>query len=280
MIFEKPKGKLIPVGEQEVFVIEQGSGGNPLVFLHGGGPGGDSWLDFSPVLPYFDDRHCIFIDLPQYGGSSKKPFEGPNWSYFAKHVIGALDAIGVEKVDFACSSVGGSVALAAAADYPERVRRLVCSGSQPTADAPEILPEQKVMGQTFLGPYFSGEGPTLEKTRTLMKDAEWYDETKIPQFRIEARLAGALKTMELRMTPGASGTREDLSDKLPKVTAPSLFFWGKEDPFLTPEYALRLSRTVQYGDVHVMHKASHHLFAERPKDYALVLRSFLDADLA
>lgn len=275
-----PEGKLIPVGEQEIFVIEQGEGGMPLIFLNAGPLGSGGWLDFSSQLPYFQDRKTVFPDLVHYGKSSKVPFNEPNWSYQARHIVGMMDALGIEKADFAGSSVGGSVALALAADYPERAHRIILSGSQPTIDVPEEPEEHKGWGAQWMPDFYSGEGPTREKLLRVMKGAEWYDETRIPESRIQARLAGAIESKELAVMPGARGIREDLTEKLPKVAAPCLFFWGKQDEFVPLAYVLRMSRTVQYGDVHIMHKASHHLFVERARDYALVARAFLDADLA
>ncbi len=279
MIAERPQDKLIPVGDQQISVIEVGSGGIPIIFLHGGPLGGSSWLDFSPVLPYFTDRKCVFIDLPQYGNSSKVPFNEPNWSYYARHIVGAMDAIGIDKADFAGSSAGGSAALATAANFPDRVRRIILSGAQPTVEVPEEPEEHKGWGGQWMKDFYSGEGPTHEKVLRVMTGAEWYDASKIPPERIAARLAGAIETQELATTPGARGWREDLTDKLPTISAPCLFFWGRQDEFVPLTYVQRMADTVQHGDVHVMHKASHHMFAERPKDYSLIVRAFLEQDL-
>jgi pimeloyl-ACP methyl ester carboxylesterase len=191
-----------------MFAIDEGSGGPPVVFLHGGGPGGDSWIDFSPVLPYFKDRRAIFLDLLQYGGSSKNPFppDELSWSYHARHIVGAMDALGVDKADFVCSSIGGSAALATAAMYPERVRRVVLSGSQPTIDVPGSLPEASGIGAKWVTPYYADEGPTWEKAQKLMAALEWYDASKMPTSRVDARLAGSMKLLELQATPERSRT--------------------------------------------------------------------------
>jgi pimeloyl-ACP methyl ester carboxylesterase len=275
----RPEDKLISVGDAQLSIIERGSGGVPLLFVHGGGPGGDSWLDFSPVLEYFRDRRVIFLDLPQHGGSSKEPFDEPRWSYHGRHIVGALDALGIDRADLAGSSTGGQAAIAAAANHPGRLRRISCSGTQFSPTHPLITEEQKAIDAKWVDPYFAGEGPTYEKTKVLIEGLEWYDPATLPLERIQARQDGVMKLMDLMAIPGARGQREDLTDKLPLVSSPTLFLFGAQDPFLSAEYAIAMSRAVQYGDVHIMNKASHHLFAERPKDYALVLRSFLDADL-
>jgi pimeloyl-ACP methyl ester carboxylesterase len=276
----RPEDKKIPVDGRTMSVIERGSGGVPLVFIHGGGPGGDSWLDFSPVLEYFSDRRVVFLDMCQFGGSSMEPIVGPAWSYHAKYIAGTLGALGIDRADFCGGSTGGLAMLKLAVDYPNRVRRLVVSGSQPTATHPTITKEQIAFGDIVTEPLWSNGDPTYDIVRTLIIDAEWYDVSKLPEERIQARLEGLLAQKPQQGIPGVRGESQDLTAELSKVAAPTLFFYAAQDPFLSAEYAAALSRMVQYGEVHIMGRASHHLFAERPKDFALVLHSFLDADLA
>jgi 2-hydroxy-6-oxonona-2,4-dienedioate hydrolase len=275
----RPEETLLPVYDRTISVIERGAGGVPLIFIHGGGPGGDSWLDFSPVLEYFGDRRVVFLDLPQYGGSSKEPIVGPYLSYHAKYIVGAMDAIDIDRADFCAGSTGSLAELVVAVNYPDRVRRLVVSGAQPVPVHPTIRDHQYTIGDKLTAPLWANGDPTYDVMRTLILDAEWYDPATLPEERIQVRLKGLLDQKHLEGVPGVRGEPEDVADRLSEVGAPTLFFYGGEDPFLDGEYAMALSRIVQHGDVHIMAKASHHLFAERPRDFALILHSFLDADL-
>lgn len=144
----EPDGKLIEAGGHSIHYIDMGSG-TPTVFLHGGGPGCSSWTDFGTVAGIFaDDRRLILMDMLQYGRSSKEPFRAPRWSYHAEVIGRALDAIGIEKADFVCNSVGGSTALALAAERPELVGKLVITGSEPVPGAVPLTPELGVAGKT------------------------------------------------------------------------------------------------------------------------------------
>lgn len=278
----KPEGQLLQVEDRKIFVITQGSGGVPLIFLNCGPLGSGGWLDFKYQLQYFGDRMTVYPDLPQFGDSSKEPFNEPNWSYYAKYIVGMMDQLGIEQADFAGSSAGGSTALAIAANYPGRARRIIMSGAQPTVEVPEEPEEHKGWGGPggWMAGFYDEVGPTREKLLRIMEGAEFYDPKMIPEERIQERLQRAIDVKELATTPNARGFREDLTDKLPTISAPCLFFWGKQDEFVPLAYVLRMARTVQYGEVHIMHKASHHLFVERAHDYALVAHAFLDADLA
>jgi 2-hydroxy-6-oxonona-2,4-dienedioate hydrolase len=277
----KPEGKLFEIYDRKIFAITQNEHitGTPLIFLNCGPLGSGGWMDFKYVLPYFQDRMTVFPDLPEFGDSSKEPFSEPNWSYYAKYIAGMMDELGIEQADFAGSSAGGSTALALAANYPNRVRRIVMSGAQPTIEVPEESEEHKGWGGQWMKDFYNGEGPTREKVLRVIKGAEFYDDSRIPEERIQERLRRAIETQELATTPNGRGRREGLTDKLPGISAPCLFLWGRQDEFVPLTYVQRMADTVQYGEVHVMAKASHHLFVERPRDYSLIVRSFLDAEL-
>jgi pimeloyl-ACP methyl ester carboxylesterase len=280
-MIEAPAGRAVKAGDHEMWVTEIGAG-RPTVFLHGGGPGCTGWTDFGPVVPAFAaDRRVILIDLLLYGRSSAVKIEGPRWSYQADHLALALDELGVEDADFVCSSIGGAVALALAARHPAKVRRIVLSGSVPTPrDAAPPTPELGKEGSTAWANYYAGAGPTWAKARHIMARLEWFDETRIPDRTVDLRYENSL-------LPGPrlvgenwmnTGTPEDLGPVLPSIQARILFLWGMYDPFLVPEYALSLARTVPYGDVYVMDDASHHMEEERPADYTRIVKSFLDGE--
>jgi pimeloyl-ACP methyl ester carboxylesterase len=260
---QAPPGRLVKAGQHEMSVIEIGDG-EPLVFLHGGGPGCTGWTDFAPVVPAFADRRVILLDLLLYGHSSAVKIDGPRWSYQADHVALAL----AER----------AVALALAARHPELAGRIVLSGSVPTMkDARPPTPELGQEGSTAWRNYYGGDGPSWEKTRHIMARLEWHDASKIPDATVDQRYANSL--LDGPRLVGAdwanTGTPEDLGPVLPSVKSRVLFLWGLYDPFLVPEYALSLARTVPYGDVYVMTNASHHMEEEYPQEYARIVRAFL-----
>jgi pimeloyl-ACP methyl ester carboxylesterase len=254
--------------------------GFPTIFLHGGGPGCSSWTDFGPVIPYFEGtRRLLFVDMLQYGQSSKVGADGPLWAWHAKHIVAMMDAKGVEKADFVCSSIGGSAALAVAAYYPDRVRKVVLTGSAPMKRGAQPASEELgVLGSTAWARYFADEGPTWEKCREIMATLEWYDASKIPDSTVDLRFKQSTDPgiLELGPTRERRGFPEDLEEDLKKVTAPVLFMWARYDPFVVPAYAQMLADTVVNGDVYVMDHASHHLEEELPADYSAIVLAFLN----
>ncbi|MFZ3566417.1 alpha/beta fold hydrolase [Streptomyces sp. BH097] len=256
--------------------------GPDTVFLHGGGPGCTAWSDFGPVADLFAaDRRCLLVDIQQYGKSEKSPIEGPMWDHHAAKTVGLLDTLGVDRADFVCSSWGGTIALNLAAKYPERVRSLVITGSMPVFYGPLApLPENGHRGRTARDVYYGGEGPTREKMRDLITKLEWYDGAKLPEETLTLRYEQSLDEEEralAAMSDSPRGDWQDLTEELGKIQAPTLFMWGMQDAFLTPDYPLMLARMVPNGNLHVMDHTSHHLEEERPEAYHSVVSGFLNS---
>ncbi|MFZ3598964.1 alpha/beta fold hydrolase [Streptomyces sp. BH104] len=256
--------------------------GPDTVFLHGGGPGCTAWSDFGPVADLFAaDRRCLLVDIQQYGKSEKSPIEGPMWDHHAAKTVGLLDTLGVDRADFVCSSWGGTIALNLAAKYPERVRSLVITGSMPVFYGPLApLPENGHRGRTARDVYYGGEGPTREKMRDLITKLEWYDGAKLPEETLTLRYEQSLDEEEralAAMSDSPRGDWQDLTEELGRIQAPTLFMWGMQDAFLTPDYPLMLARMVPNGNLHVMDHTSHHLEEERPEAYHSVVSGFLDS---
>lgn len=272
---EAPQGKFVSVGDHKMHVIDVGSG-EPIIFLHGGGPGADAWVDFGMVLPYFTDKRCILPDLIQYGKSDLPYHSEPTWSFHARHVDLLMEAMGIEAAPFVCSSVGGAVALAMAIEYPSRVQRIVMSGANPTFEMPGRPGGGAGPGAEWVARYYE-DGPTWEKSKGLMADLEYYDPDLIPDETVTRRYENTMRPEWLAMwaDPNTRGTRQDLHARLNEVDVPVLLLYGKQEVIATKEYALFLSDQIPGSEVFIMDRTRHHPEEERPEDYSEIVRTWL-----
>lgn len=278
-----PEGRIVEAGGLRHHLIETGEG-DATFFLHGGGPGCTAWSDFGPVLPLFArDRRCYLPDLLQYGQSEKCLITGPMWDFHAARMVELMDALGVRTADFVCNSWGGTIALCLAARFPERVGRLVVTGSMPVFYGPLApLPERGRRGRAARDAYYGGEGPTREKMRHLITSLEWYDPDRLPEQTLDLRYEQSLDHDEralAAMSDSPRGEWQDLTAELARIMAPTLFLWGMDDAFLTPDYPLMLARMVPRGNLFVMDRAAHHLQEERPEEYHAIAAAFLSRHL-
>jgi pimeloyl-ACP methyl ester carboxylesterase len=142
------------------------------------------------------------------------------------------------------------------------------------------LPEGGRRGRNARDAYYGGEGPTREKMRALMARLEWYDPAAIPEATIDLRYEQSLDPDEMALAAASDSPRgewQDLSAELPRITAPTLYCWGMQDAFLTPDYPLMLASRMPHGHLYVMDRAGHHLQEERPREYHAVVSAWLDA---
>ena len=279
-----PDGRIVAAGPHRYHIIELGQrtpAAAPLLLLHGGGPGCTAWSDFGAVAPLFArQRYCLMPDLLQYGRSEKVPISGPMWNAHARSISALLDALDIDRADFACNSWGGSIALCLAANFPERVRSLVITGSMPVFYGPLApLPEGARRGRNARDEYYGGEGPTREKMRALMARLEWFNAERIPDATVDMRFAQSLDAEEIALAARSDNPRgqwQDLTRELGQVACPTLFCWGLNDAFLTPDYPMMLTRMVQRGQLHVLDASGHHLQEERPEHYFRIVDAFLN----
>ncbi len=120
-------------------VVQWGSAGDPVVFLHGLGSHAEVWSAIAPALAA-EGRRCVALDLPGHGLSGK----GAGFSYdlegHAAWLEAAADALGAGEFHLVASSLGGLWAAGFAVRCPRRIASLTLVG----AVGLERLPPQRL----------------------------------------------------------------------------------------------------------------------------------------
>ena len=106
-------------------VLEQGTGGTPIVFLHGVGSDKSVW---HPQLAHFAARRrAVAFDYPGYGESDLR--EGASRDDFAAAILAGMDSLGIDNAHVCGLSLGGVIAIAMHALSPGRCASLVLADS-------------------------------------------------------------------------------------------------------------------------------------------------------
>jgi pimeloyl-ACP methyl ester carboxylesterase len=105
----------------DVALLRAGAG-DPVVLLHGLGATKASFLPTVAALA--GSFRVIALDLPGFGDSAKPLGAAYDPEFFARGVVAALDALGIERAHLVGNSMGGRVALEVGFEHPERTERL------------------------------------------------------------------------------------------------------------------------------------------------------------
>jgi pimeloyl-ACP methyl ester carboxylesterase len=120
-----PRTGYAPLGELAMYYEIHGSGGTPLLLLHGGLF--DIEQQFGQVLPGLaEGRQVIAVEFQGHGHTNDidRPLSTAG---LTEDVVGLLGHLEVSQVDVFGFSIGAAVALQLAIEHPELVRRAVLS---------------------------------------------------------------------------------------------------------------------------------------------------------
>ena len=253
---------------------DQGAGA-PVVLLHGSGPGVSAWTNWKRVMPALSDRFRVLApDLAGFGYTERKAELHYDIKLWVKHLIGFLDALGLEKVSLVGNSFGGSLALAASARFPERFDRLVLMGTP--CDKFVMTPGLRA-GWDYT--------PSREAMRATMAHFP-YDPTFITDELVEDRYQASLipgaqeglrkllaKPNEEGDTP-LSGMPESV---VANIAHPTLVLHGREDRVIPVDMGLRLGSSIPNAQFHMFGRCGHWVQAERFDDFVALTRRHLGA---
>ena len=159
-----------------------GGSGPPVVLLHGYGETGDMW---APMAADLARDHTVIVPDLRGLGLSSKPAGGFDKKTQARDVEAVLTALNVRQADVVAHDIGNMVAFQFAAQYPQRVRRLVLID----APVPGVGPWEEVLKNPLLW-HFRFGGPDMERLvagrERIYLDRFWNEFSASPERFSEA----------------------------------------------------------------------------------------------
>jgi pimeloyl-ACP methyl ester carboxylesterase len=254
---------LYKVGDQELFVREEGRQGRQVVLLiHGWS---SSWYALSPLLPMLGKRrHCLAVDLPGYGQSPPGP-EAASIAGYADLLAGLIQEVTDRPVLLVGHSMGGMIGLTLTLRHPDLVERVVLLC--PTISGRlTLFINLFISPVTFLERYqLAGwlvsrmEARMLGVTDRLMRPASFSVRSGVSpedynRLRADARRSGQGRVRAECFWAMRAG---DLRGKLGKIKAPGLVIWGMEDNTVPLRDASVLVDEWPAADLRIIPGASH-----------------------
>jgi 3-oxoadipate enol-lactonase len=241
-------------------VAEAGSGGTPIVFLHGVGSDKSVW---APQLAHFSKmRRAVAFDYPGYGESDPAP-EGTTRDDYAAAIFAGMDTLGIGKAHICGLSLGGVIAIAMHALAPERCASLIL------ADTFAVHPD----------------GPGIYE-RSLAASA---DLRALAEARVDFLLApGALDDVRTevietmtKIDPAAYriGAKAvwvaDQRERAAAIDVPALVIVGEADQPTPPALSRELAALIPGAKLATIAGAGHISNLERPAEFDRTVEEFI-----
>ena len=277
----------------EMIRVQETGDGPPLLLIHGAANAGASWISLMAKLP---DFRCIALDRPGCG-LSDPIVDGPLRdidaieSYADRLLTDTLDALELPVAAVLATSYGGYFAVRGAAANPTRVGSIVEYSwlmGAPMDMVPMSLRLSSLPGMRALT-------AKLPVTRTMVKallrqiglrraiETGTFTEEMIDWFLSVQRDTDTMAN-DLRSSPKIITPIRGLNERmlhtdaiLARVTMPTLFLWGDEDPNGGERVAREFVTRLPDARLEVIPRAGHAPWIDEPDLCAERTRAFLGA---
>jgi 2-hydroxymuconate-semialdehyde hydrolase len=246
--------------------------GDPVLLIHGSGPGVTGWANWRLTIPELAARHRVLApDMVGFGYTERPAGLVYGLDAWVFHALDFLDALGLDQVDLVGNSFGGALSLALAIRHPERVRRLVLMGAvgihfelTPALDA--------VWGYT----------PSVENMRNMM-DTFAFNRALInddlARMRFEASIRPGVQEAYRAMFPAPrqrwiEALASD-ENSIAALTHETLIVHGRDDQVIPLSNSLRYLELIENSQLHVFARCGHWTQIEHAGRFARLVLDFL-----
>jgi 2-hydroxymuconate-semialdehyde hydrolase len=247
--------------------------GFPVVMVHGSGPGVTAWANWRLIMPELaQDRRVIAPDMLGFGYTERPTEVVYNKEVWVQQLKDLFDALNIEQADLVGNSFGGSIALAFAIAYPERVRRLVLMGSVG-------VPFEITEGLNNVWGY----EPSFETMRKLM-DTFAYSRAlvtdELAELRYQASIRPGFQESFSAMFPAPRQRWVDAlvspAEQIAQLPHDTLIIHGREDKVIPLDTSMQLFSLIQHAQLHVFGECGHWAQIEHSARFARLLRDFFN----
>jgi len=258
----------------ELFYRKEGSGA-PLVIVHGLYGSSDNWLNIGKHLA---ERFTVYmVDQRNHGRS---PFsESHTYNDLRTDLAGFFEQHQIEKATLLGHSMGGKVAMWFAADYPEKIEKLVIADIAPKdymllkEDSQYYLHQNILLAMQEIDftqiksrndvDNFMAQKIDDERIRQfLLKNVAKDKNTKLYKWRVNAEV---LYNHLEEIVGGVN--RNWLDDRIPISSYPVIFIRGMKSNYILPEDEALIKEIYPDANIVDIPDAGHWLHAEQPRKF-------------
>jgi pimeloyl-ACP methyl ester carboxylesterase len=270
-----PADKFIEANGMRLHYLDWGNPDRPdMLLLHGGAQSAHSWDFFA--LAMRDHFHIVALDQRGHGDSDWSDAGDYDTSFHVADIQAFTDAIGYDRFILMGLSMGGRNAYSFAAEYPEKVDRLIVV---------DVGPDVKAEGQAYIREFLEGT-ETFESFDWLVERVKRFNPRR-PETQIRGSLINNLK----QLADGTwtwkhdrrRGIRRDRGGEMNEVAwaalaavqASTLVVRGAESYILSEQTANKMLSTLAHSRLVEVPNAGHLVQGDNPVGFEQVVREFL-----
>lgn len=254
-----PGAKFVDTRSGRVHCIDIGEG-PPVLLFHGSGRSISDWLEGTAQRLALRHR-VIAFDCYGFGRSQRSAKFTYGYYLWVQEAIDLMDALAVDHVTIVGHSVGGMLALIAAAEHPDRVDHVVTVGTGIAIEPAQFLPAVPGIGELMMARQ-SRFGPAVSEANRAELEAA---------FRVRGTRSALLGYVRRQVT--IDGLRA-MRGVLGKARCPVLHISGSLDRNISPEAARRLARMTA-GAFVLIEGATHMVHTDKPDELVTEIERFL-----
>lgn len=244
--------------------------GPHLTLLHGWGLHGGIWQD---IVDDLKEKWCVtVIDLPGHGTSGM-----PQGDYTLPTLCDEIAQALPQPTVLTGWSLGGMIAMNLAADYPERISRLILVASTPqftrSEDWPHAMDPQIL--DVFANNLKQDFQFTIKHFLALQVLGSSDERNTLRQLQ---RLAFSRGEPDPRALEGGLTIllRENIRQRLPDITCPTLLIYGQHDKLVPRAVGEDILPLLPHASLDVIEHAGHAPFLSHRREFLQSLNRFLD----
>ena len=269
--FETPSGYTIHYHETG----ERGADRPSVLFLHGSGPGASGYSNFKKNFPAFADAgyHCLTIDYPGYGYSSKPTDIDYSTDFYVGVLHEFVNGLGIGQVVPVGNSLGGLLATAFTLAHPTLVPKLILMAPGGLADGSIYVPYQVGLNRMF---EWVAKRPTDEASFRQLLTYLVIAPDQLGEDAVSERYPIALTQPSEVWTRMRTGNH---AERLAEIGCPILCFWGAQDRFIPVSHGLVLLERAKDVRLIVSNRCGHWYMIEQTDDFNRQSIAFLNGEM-
>lgn len=241
--------------EGEYRYIDEGQG-ETLLLLHGLFGALSNWAG---VINHFKSKYRVIIPLMPI---HEMPIKEAGCEGLTEFIEGFIDFKGLDKFSLIGNSLGGHVALIYTLRHPEKIQRLILTGSSGLFE--------NSMGGSY--PKRGNYEYIKERVEYTFYDPKTASKELVDEvFEITNSIPKVMRIIAI----AKSAQRNNMAKDIVHIKAPTLLIWGLNDTITPPEVGHEFNQLIPGSTLKFIDKCCHAPMMERPIEFNEIVAEWL-----